>query len=109
RRCSARSCSRSPDRWMKATVGTLLHERTLGLALASSAVLLIAGRPEPEHLHLGWSMAALFVWLFGTVLLSAFDVVRHAEALAHRYGEPAGTLILTLSAVGIEVIMIGAM
>ena len=43
------------------------------------------------------------------MLVSAFAVVRHAESLAHHYGEPYGTLILTLSAVAIEVIMISAM
>ena len=43
------------------------------------------------------------------MLVSAFAVVRHAESLAHHYGEPYGTLILTLSAVAIEVLMISAM
>jgi len=47
--------------------------------------------------------AALFLVLFGVMMWCAFGVVRHAEALAHYSGEPYGTLILTLSAVCIEV------
>ena len=41
-------------------------------------------------------------------VLSAFAVVRHAEALAVKLGEPYGTLILTLAVTGIEVMMIAA-
>ncbi len=37
---------------------------------------------------------------------SPFSVVRHAEELAHRFGEPYGTLILTISAISIEVVVI---
>src|SRR5262249_22538231 len=37
---------------------------------------------------------------------SAIRVVRHADYLAIRLGEPYGTLILTLSAISIEVVMI---
>ncbi len=50
----------------------------------------------------------LLAWLFGVILLSAFAVVRHAESLAAKLGEPLGTLILTLSVTGIEVMMITA-
>jgi Ca2+:H+ antiporter len=46
---------------------------------------------------------ALFVWLFATILWGAFNVVRHAEELAHRLGEPYGTLVLTMSVTVIEV------
>ncbi|MEJ8571866.1 calcium:proton antiporter [Microbaculum marinum] len=47
--------------------------------------------------------AAVFLWLFGTILWGAFNVVRHAEELAHRLGEPFGTLVLTMSVTVIEV------
>ena len=50
----------------------------------------------------------LFCWLFAVMLWSAFGVVRHAESLAHLLGEPLGTLILTLSVIGIEVVMIAS-
>ena len=53
-------------------------------------------------------LAFLFAWLFGVILLSAFAVLRHAELLAARLGEPLGTLILTLAVTGMEVMMIAA-
>lgn len=54
-------------------------------------------------------MGVLFVvWLFAVVLWAAFNVVRHADVLAIKLGEPLGTLILTLAVVGIEVSLISA-
>ena len=41
-----------------------------------------------------------------SVLYSAFSAVRHADVLAHRFGEPVGSLILTLSIVVLEVSLI---
>jgi Ca2+:H+ antiporter len=46
--------------------------------------------------------AVLLVILFGTV----FAAVHHAEVIAHRVGEPFGTLLLTLSVTVIEVALI---
>ena len=46
--------------------------------------------------------AALLVILFGTV----FAAVHHAEVIAHRVGEPYGTLLLTLAVTIIEVALI---
>ena len=63
----------------------------------------------------GWLAAAagntgltlfLFAWLFGAILWGAFGVVRHAEHLAAKLGEPYGTLILTMSVTVIEVAFI---
>ena len=51
---------------------------------------------------------AVFAWLFGVIIWSAFGVVHEAEELAERLGEPFGTLVLTLSIVIIEVALIGA-
>jgi Ca2+:H+ antiporter len=51
-------------------------------------------------------LVVVFVWLFFVILWSAMCVVRHAESLAVKLGEPYGTLILTLSAIAIEVVMI---
>jgi len=48
----------------------------------------------------------LFVSLFGAILWGAFGVVRHAEHLAEKLGEPYGTLILTMSVTVIEVAFI---
>lgn len=43
------------------------------------------------------------------ILCSAFSVVRHADVLAHRLGEPYGSLILSLSVVILEVSLISAL
>src|SRR5713101_1234826 len=51
-------------------------------------------------------LIAVFLWLFAIILWSAICVARHADSLAIKLGEPYGTLILTLSAISIEVVMI---
>jgi len=51
---------------------------------------------------------ALFVWLFGTMMWCSFGVVRHAEAVAEKLGEPYGTLVLTLSVIIIEVALLAS-
>jgi Ca2+:H+ antiporter len=57
-------------------------------------------------LALGW---LFFLWLFAVMVSSSFAVVRHADSLAEKLGEPLGTLILTLAVTGIEVMMISAL
>lgn len=49
------------------------------------------------------------VWIAGAILLAAFAVVRHADLLAERFGEPYGTMILTFAVISLEVLMIGAL
>jgi len=46
--------------------------------------------------------------IIAVILVCAFGVVKQAEALAHRLGDPYGSLVLTLSIVLIEVILISA-
>jgi Ca2+:H+ antiporter len=41
------------------------------------------------------------------ILITAISIVRHADVLAHRMGEPRGTLLLTLAVTGLEVAMVG--
>ncbi len=55
----------------------------------------------------GWYLF-VFSWLFIVMMWLAFNVVRHADSLAVKLGEPYGTLILTISVISIEVIMISA-
>jgi Ca2+:H+ antiporter len=52
------------------------------------------------------ALIVVFLWLFAVILWSAVSVVRHADCLAVKWGEPYGTLVLTLSAITIEVVMI---
>src|SRR5690625_1434037 len=49
-----------------------------------------------------------FMVLLATIMGASFGVVKEADELAHKLGEPYGTLILTLSVVTIEVILISA-
>ena len=51
----------------------------------------------------------VFTWIFLIILWHAFAVVRHADCLAVKLGEPYGTLILTISVISIEVIMMAAL
>ena len=53
-------------------------------------------------------LALILAWLVAAVLGSVLGVVRHADHLAARLGEPYGTLILTLAVTSIEVISISA-
>ena len=62
---------------------------------------------------LGSSVSSPVLWaalaaIVAVILLCSFGVVEQAEALAHRLGDPYGSLVLTLSIVMIEVILITA-
>jgi Ca2+:H+ antiporter len=50
-----------------------------------------------------------FIWLFAVILACAYSASHYADMVAHRLGEPIGTLILTLSVVVIEVSIVAAM
>jgi len=52
------------------------------------------------------ALIVVFLSLFAVILWSAISVVHHADCLAIKWGEPYGTLVLTLSAITIEVEMI---
>lgn len=47
-----------------------------------------------------------FAILFGVIIYAAMSVAHHAELLAEKFGEPYGTLILTFSAVVVEIVII---
>ncbi|MCV9936176.1 calcium:proton antiporter [Boseaceae bacterium BT-24-1] len=72
----------------------------LAFQFFGSALLGQLGAPIPSLL--------IFAWLLGVIVWAAFGVVQEADELAHRLGEPYGTLILTLSIVIIEVALISA-
>lgn len=84
------------------------REWPLLISAATAALFLAFGaRWLADLSHLAW-FAFVLGWLFAVILMSAFAVVRHAELLAGKLGEPLGTLILTLAVTGIEVTMIVA-
>ena len=94
----------------------------------SSTMRTVLTAPAVARLALGWAAVAallvghdafagtlatpvLFAVLAGivaVVIVCAFGVVTQAEQLAHRLGDPYGTLVLTLSIVVIEVVLISA-
>ena len=75
-------------------------------AIISAVIVLVLGKSLFSDLSNIPKLLALFLFLFIVILSAAIAIVHHAEALAHKYGEPYGTLILTLSVIGIEVLMI---
>ena len=48
----------------------------------------------------------LTITIFIVMLLGIFNIITHADWLAETFGEPYGTLIITLSVITIEVVMI---
>jgi Ca2+:H+ antiporter len=86
----------------------LLEEWPLSVNLATTAVFLAFGQTLLADLsHPVW-FTLMLSWLLLIMLVSVFAVVRHAECLAEKLGEPLGTLVLTLSVTGIEVMIIVA-
>jgi len=87
---------------------TLKSEWPLAAILATTALFLLFGPGWLADLRSAGWFALLSVWLLAAMFLAAFAVVRHADALAAKLGEPYGTLVLTLAITGIEVIMIAS-
>jgi Ca2+:H+ antiporter len=84
------------------------RELALIVGLLTAVVFVAAGGEWLTNISHPGTLALVFAWLFLIVLWSAISVVRHADCLAIKCGEPYGTLILTLSAITIEVMMISA-
>lgn len=85
--------------------GSVIARIVLGwvaVALLSLASGFLAGSLS---MPLVFTLLALIV---GVIIVCSGGVVTQAEHLAHRLGDPYGTLVLTLSIVGIEVILISA-
>src|SRR5256714_385227 len=78
------------------------------IGLATAVTFLALGNQILEDVAHPLVLGAVFVVLLAAVLWAALSVVRHADCLAIKCGEPYGTLILTLAAIGIEVTMISA-
>jgi Ca2+:H+ antiporter len=86
----------------------LRQEWFLGVSLLTGLIFLLQGDPLTSALANPLWLFVIFAWLFAVVLGSALSVVRHADHLAVRLGEPYGTLILTLAVTTIEVMSITA-
>jgi Ca2+:H+ antiporter len=89
-------------------LGLLRKEVGLAAGVATAIAFAVSGKAWLSDLSGDLATVALFGWLFVVMLWGSFGVVRHADCLAIKLGEPYGTLILTLSVISIEVIMISA-
>ena len=72
------------------------------------AIITFFGIQHFEHTLVQSTMGNLlgFAILFGVIVYAAMAVAHHAEMLAEKFGEPYGTLILTFSAVIVEIVII---
>lgn len=86
-----------------------LREWPLLFSLLTTGLFLLFGTRWLEDLTQPAWFALMLIWPFVTILLSAFALVRHAESLAVKLGEPFGTLVLTLAVTGLEAMMIAAL
>lgn len=93
---------------MKAASQLLLRESGIILGWATLAVLGTVGSGWISSLSTPLAMGVCLLWLVAAIVGCAFAVVRHADTIAERLGEPLGTLILTLSVIVMEVSMVGA-
>ncbi|WP_425298666.1 calcium:proton antiporter [Rhizobium hainanense] len=74
------------------------------------AIAVVAYIGEHSVLEMGQGAAMLAAAaLIATIVLASMRVAHHAETLAVKVGDPYGTMILTLSAVAVEVIMLAIM
>ncbi len=88
-----------PYLWRREWPLALAILTSLALVAGKSFVAAILDEPIP--------LVLLLAALCAVILAAAVAIVRHADVLAHRLGEPLGTLLLTLAVTGLEVAMIG--
>jgi Ca2+:H+ antiporter len=89
-------------------VGVIREELSLIFGISTAAIFFATGDRLVEIIGHPVALIVVFLWLFAVILWSAVSVARHADCLAVKWGEPYGTLVLTLSAISIEVVMISA-
>ncbi|GAA5232098.1 calcium:proton antiporter [Verticiella sediminum] len=85
----------------------LAQERLLALAIVVGA---LAYAFEGSLVAMGrWSALGAAVALIAAIVCTSLSVAHRAELLAEKVGDPYGTMILTLSAVLVEVIVLAIM
>jgi Ca2+:H+ antiporter len=89
-------------------LGAVGNEIPLLVSLATVAIFVCFGHWLAAAIANPLWLTAIFVWLFVVLFWAAISVMRHADLLAIRFGEPYGTLVLTLAAISIEVVTISA-
>lgn len=87
-----------------------LHLKEEKFLIVAAVVAVIAYLMEHSVMEAGRGMALVAAAaLIGTIVLASMRVAHHAELLAVKVGDPYGTMILTLSAVAVEVIILAIM
>ncbi|MGF0538694.1 calcium:proton antiporter [Agrobacterium sp. ES01] len=83
------------------------QERLIGLAILAA----IIGFFFEHHVLEAGQIASLLgaAFLIGAIMLASMRVAHHAEVLAAKVGDPYGTMILTTSAVAVEVLILAIM
>ncbi len=84
----------------------IVKEIPLIIALCAGVAILGDWHPSIGD---GMESRLWFFFLVACILASSFRAMMHAESLAHHFGEPIGTVILTLSAITIEVAAVCAL
>lgn len=84
-----------------------IREWPLLLAFATFAFTLISKSWIQAALNQPVFLILVLVLICGVLLFTSTSIVRHADVVAHRLGEPRGTLLLTLAVTGLEVAMVG--
>lgn len=88
-------------------LSSLLKERFLFIGLAAAV---IAYATEHSLLEMGRLSVLLAAFaLVAAIILVSTRIAHHAEILASKVGDPYGTMILTLSAVLVEVVILAIM
>ena len=100
------SAKTESDAHAKNSPSIMRAEFPLLIGVGTAAIFFGTGNRLVEIIGHPVALTVVFLWLFVVILWSAMSVVRHADVLAIKCGEPYGTLILTLSAIAIEVVMI---
>ena len=78
----------------------------LGFAWLTVALFLLFGNRWLADPIAPATAGGLFVWLFATMVWSAFGALKVADKLAAILGEPLGSLVLTLTIIGLEGVLI---
>jgi len=100
------SAKTESDADAKKSPSIIRAEFPLLIALGTLVIFFGSGNRLVEDISNPLLLVIILFWLFATILWSAISVTRHADCLAIKFGEPYGTLILTLSAIAVEVTMI---
>jgi Ca2+:H+ antiporter len=83
------------------------REWPLLLASATLAATMVGKSTIMSLISNPLGLVVVLATICGVLLVTAMAIVRHADVVAHRLGEPGGTLLLTLAVTGLEVAMVG--